>query len=187
MNSLETAVELVLRWPAKRQAQRAEVVNLLDAVIKDCRAALDIWQGYLDSPGAPGERWALVSWIGPERAKRLHEINLSAKGRLKALADTAGPEAGRFILFEEDVIEMAYGLLNDGQTGPDAAQAAVARLTERIARLTGLAQRLRSAKPPAAKAATPKAAKKKTAKQAAAPKKTAARKKTKPKPAPKKK
>lgn len=186
MNSLEKAVELVLRWPAKRQAQRAEVVNQLEAVIKDCRAALDIWQDYLNSPGAPGERWALVSWLGPERAKRLHEINLSARGGLKALADTAGPEAGRFILFEEDVIEMAYGLLNNGETGTDAAKAAVARMTERIAHLTELAQRLRSAKPPAAKAA-PKAAKKKTAKKAAGPKKTAARNKTKPKPAPKKK
>lgn len=186
MNSLEKAVELVLGWPAKRQAQRAEVAGRLDAVIKDCRAALDIWQGYLDSPGAPGERWALVSWIGPERAKRLHEINLGAKGRLKALADTAGPEAGRFILFEEDVIEMAYRQLNDGETGPDAAKAAVARMTERIARLTELTQRLRSAKPPAAKAG-PKAVKKKAVKNTAGPKKTAARKKTKPKPAPKKK
>jgi len=187
MNSLEKAVELVLRWPAKRQVQRAEIASHLEAVIKDCRAALDIWQGYLNSPGAPGDRWALVSWVGPERAKRLHEINLSAKGRLKALADTAGPEAGRFILFEEDAIEMAYGLLNEGETGPDAAKTALARMTERIAHLTELAQRLRSAKPPAAKAATPKAAKKKTAKQAAGPKKTATRKKTKPKSAPKKK
>lgn len=181
MNSLEKAVELVLGWPAKRRAQRAEIVNRLEAVIKDCRAALDIWQGYLNTPGAPGERWVLVSWIGPERAKRLHEINLSAKGRLKALADAAGPEAGRFILFEEDVIEMAYRLLNDGETGPDAAKVAVAHMTERIARLNELVQRLRSAKPPATKA-TPK-----TAKKAARPKPAAMRKKTKPKPAPKKK
>lgn len=180
MNSLEKAVELVLRWPAKRQVQRAEIVSLLEAVIKDCRAALDIWQGYLNSPGAPGDRWALVSWVGPERAKRLHEINLSAKGRLKALADTAGPEAGRFILFEEDAIEMAYGLLGDGETGPDAAKAALARMTERIAHLTELAQRLRSAKPPAAKAT-----KKTTVKKAARQKSAAVRKKAKP--APKKK
>lgn len=184
MNSLEKAVELVVRWPAKQQAQRREVVSRLDAVIMDCRAALDIWRGYLDSPGAPGDRWALVSWIGPERAKRLHEINLGAKGRLKALADAAGPEAGRFILFDEDVIEMAYRLLNDGETGPDAAKAAVARMTERIDHLTDLAQRLRTAKPPAAKAA-PKTAKKKTAKKATGLKKATARKKTKP--APKKK
>lgn len=186
MNSLEKAVELVLGWPAKRQAQHAEVVNRLEAVIKDCRAALDIWQDYLNSPGAPGERWALVSWIGPERAKRLHEINLSARGGLKALADTAGPEAGRFILFEEDVIEMAYRLLNDGETGPDAAKASITVMNDRIQRLSDWVQRLRSTKSPATKAA-PKTASKKTAKKAAGPKKTAARKKTKPKPAHKKK
>ncbi|OGI44944.1 MAG: hypothetical protein A2150_00835 [Candidatus Muproteobacteria bacterium RBG_16_64_11] len=186
MNSLEKAVELVVRWPARQQAQRMEVANRLDAVIKDCRAARDIWQGYLDSPGAPGDRWALVSWIGPERAKRLHEINLGAKGRLKTVADAAGPEAGRFILFEEDVIEMAYRQLPDGETGPDAAKASIAVMNERIKLLGDWVQRLRSAKPLATKAAS-EAAKKKTAKKPIHAKPAATKKKAKPKPAPKKK
>lgn len=83
-------------------------------------------------------------------------------------------------------------MLNDGETGPDAAKAAVARMTERIAQLTELAHRLRSAKPPATKAA-PKTAKKKVAKKAAARKKNLTQKKPNPrkikphKPAPKKK
>lgn len=181
MNSLEKSVELVLRWPTSRNAQRAEVISHLEAIIKDCRAALAVWQAYLDNPGAPGARWALITWLGPERVKQLHEINLSARSHLKALADTAGPEAGRFILFEEDVIEMAYRQLPDGETGLDAAQASITVMNERIARLNAWVQRLRGAKPPAAKAA-PKAIKK-----TAGPKTTRLAKKTKPRPAPKKK
>ncbi len=150
MNSLEKAVELVLQWPPNRQAQRVEVINHLEAIIKECRAALAVWQAYIDNPGAPGARWALVTWLGPERVKHLHEINLSARGHLKTLADSAGPETGRFILFEEDVIEMAYRQLPDGETGPDAAKASIAVMNDRIKRLTEWVQRLRSAKPPAA-------------------------------------
>lgn len=184
MNSLEKAVELVLRWPASRNAQRAEVISHLEAIIKDCRAALAVWQAYLDNPGAPGARWALITWLGPERVKQLHEINLSARAHLKALADTAGPEAGRFILFEEDVIEMAYRQLPHGETGPDAAKASIAVMNERIARLSAWVERLRSAKPVAIKTQA-KAAKKKPAKRPARAKPVTKKKKAKP--APKKK
>jgi hypothetical protein len=184
MNSLEKAVELVLRWPASRNTQRTDVIHHLETVIKDCRAALAVWQAYLDNPGAPGARWALITWLGSERVKQLHEINLNARAHLKALADTAGPEAGRFILFEDDVIEMAYRQLPDGETGTDAAKASIAVMHDRIQRLTDWVQRLRSAKPPAGKA-SPKTSAKKPAKKSARPKPAAMRKK--PKPAPKKK
>jgi len=186
MNSLEKAVELVLRWPASRNAQRTEVINHLEAILKDCRAALAVWQAYLANPGAPGARWALITWLGPERTKQLHEINLSARAHLKALADTAGPEAGRFILFEDDVIEMAYRQLPDGETGSDAAKASIAVMNDRTQRLGDWVQRLRTAKPPAAKA-SPKASARKPAKKTARSKPAAMRKKPKPKPAPKKK
>ncbi len=184
MNSLEKAVELVLRWPASRSAQRAEVINHLEAIIKDCHAALAVWQAYLSNPGTPGARWALITWLGPERTKQLHEINLSARAHLKALADTAGPEAGRFILFEDDVIEMAYRQLPDGETGTDAAKTSIAVMNERIKQLGDWVQRLRSVIPPTAKAA-PKTGYKNSFKKPGRAKPAATKKK--PKSAPKNK
>jgi hypothetical protein len=154
MNSLDRAIELVLRWKADRQKQRAEILARLEAVVKECQAAVQVWQGYLDKPGAAGDRWTIVSWIGPDRAKQLHEINLRAKQNVEEVCRMAGPEAGRFIALEEnvDVIEMAYRMLKPGETGVDAARAAVQKLQERIEYLKGLIERLRAGKPAATSA-----------------------------------
>jgi hypothetical protein len=176
MNSLDRAIELVWRWKADRQKQRADVLDRLETVVKDCQAAVQVWQGYLDKPGAPGDRWTIISWIGPVRAKQLHDINLRAKQNIEELCRMAGPQAGRFIGLEEnvDVIEMAYRMLKPGETGTDAAKSAVQKMQERMDYLRGLMQRLRAAKP----------AGKKTAKKNNAPKKT--KKKSTAKPARKK-
>ncbi len=161
MNSLDKAVELVLRGKADRQKDRAEVVARLESVIKECQMAMQVWQGYLAKPGAPGDQWTIISWIGAERAKQLLDINLRAKQMVEEACRLAGPEAGRFVHFDEDPVETAYRQLKQGESGGDAAKTAVERLQARMNLLRGLIERVRSAKSAAAPA-------KGTAKKAAA-------------------
>jgi len=152
MNSLDKAVELVLRWKADRQKDRAEIAARLEGVIKECQAAIEVWQEYLVKPGAAGDQWTIVSWIGAERAKQLLDINLRAKQLVETACRTAGPEAGRFVHFDEDPVETAYRQLKQGESGIDAAKIAVERLEARTKYLRGLIERIRSAKPAAAPA-----------------------------------
>ena len=170
MDSLDRAIELVMRWKADRQKQRADVLSRLDAVVKDCQTAVQVWQGYLAKPGAPGDQWTIVSWVGPDRAKQLHEINLRAKQNVEEVCRMAGPQSGRFVTLDDDVIEMAYRMLKPGETGTDAAKIAAQRLQERMEYIRGLMQRLRTAKP-ASKSAAKQSAPKKAGGKAAMPSK----------------
>jgi hypothetical protein len=182
MDSLDRAVELISRWKAERQKQRAEALASLEAVIKECQSAVQVWQGYLDKPGAPGDHWTILSWIGPVRSKQLHDINLRAKENVEAVCRLAGPQAGRFIALEEkvDVVEMAYRMLKPGESGTDAAKTAVLRQQERIEYLRGLIQRIRAGKPEgktvAAKKSAPAKSKKKSATRSVKKKKAPAKK-----------
>jgi hypothetical protein len=171
MDSLDRAIELVIRWKADRQKQRADVLSRLDTVVKECQTAAQVWQGYLAKPGAPGDQWTIVSWVGPDRAKQLHEINLRAKQSVEEVCRMAGPRSGRFVALDDDVIEMAYRMLKPGETGADAAKTAIQRLQERMDYIRGLMQRLRGAKP-ASKVASTKASGKKPVTKHSAPKKT---------------
>jgi len=177
MDSLDRAIELVIRWKVDRQKQRAELLSRLDTVVKECQAAAQVWQGYLAKPGAPGDQWTIVSWVGPDRAKQLHEINLRAKQNVEEVCRMAGPRSGRFVTLDEDVIEMAYRMLKPGETGADAAKTAVQRQQERMEYIRGLMQRLKAApakasgKKPAAKRSAPKKASKPSKKKAAPAKK----------------
>lgn len=175
MDSLDRAIDLVSRWKADRNKHRAEVLARLENVIKDCQVAIKVWQDFLDKPGAPGDQWTIMSWIGPARAKQLHEINLRAKTSVEEVCRMAGPAAGRFVVLDEDVIEMAYRQLKPGESGIDAAKTAVANTQKYMDYLRGLIERARSAKAPAAGKSPAKKAKQKaaakTAKKKAAPKK----------------
>ncbi|MEW6331177.1 MAG: hypothetical protein AB1560_06940 [Pseudomonadota bacterium] len=176
MDSLDRAIDLVVRWKADRGKQRAEVLNCLEGVIKDCQAAAKVWEDFLGKPGAPGDQWTIVSWIGPARAKQLHEINLRAKAGVEEVCRLAGPAAGRFAGLDTDVVEMAYRQLKPGESGIDAAKTALANTQKTVDYLRGLIERARNAKAPAAagKGKAKKAKKKsaaKPAKKKAAPKK----------------
>ncbi len=171
MYSLERAVELVSRWPSGKDKERARLAGLVDELVGRCQEAKKVWEGYLASPGAPGNQFALMSWIGAARTKQLHEINLVAREALLRLTAAAGPGAGRIANFDDDVIEMAYRQLQPGETGTDAAKKAIIRLDEQIGYLGSLRQRLLTAKGKPAPAAKPAAGKKKpAAKKAAAAK-----------------
>jgi hypothetical protein len=171
MNTLDTAVNLL----AKRGTgpARERTLGLLDGLIQECRAAAGVWRDYEASPGAAGDQWSLVSWIGPARARQLHEINLAAKAQLLEIGRLAGPEAGRFMDLDDDLIEMAYRQLNPDETGPDAARAAVDQLEGRAAHLLELRTQLKAVKPKSKpkKASAKKAAPKKALKKKAPNKK----------------
>ncbi len=176
MYSLDKAVGLVLQWPADRRKDRNEIISLLEEVVKNCRNAIQVWQNYLDAPGDPGDQWTLVSWMGPERVKELYEINLSAKEHIKRVSDIAGPEASRFVIFDEDIIEMAYRQLRPDETGPDAARLAIQRMGERIDHVHDLIERIRTTKPAIEKTSKARPARKAAGKRP--PKKQKAGKKT---------
>lgn len=177
MDSLNRAMDLVSRWKTDRKKERAEMVALLESVVLDCQASKGVWQEYLSNPGAPGDQWTLVSWVGPARAKQLHEINLRAKESVEKICRLAGPEAGRFVVLDEDVTEMAYRQLKPDETGPEAAKTAVANLEKRAEYLRELKERLRRPPAPGKAAKVAKKTNKKIPKKAAKP----ARKKAPPK------
>ena len=174
MESLNRAMDLVSRWKADRNKQRAEIVAHLEGVIAECQAAAGVWQEILDAPGAPGTFGSLVMAAGPDRARQLHEINLRARARVAEVCRLAGPAAGRFVALEdEDVTGMAYRQLVPGEGVTDAARAALQSLQARADYLRGLIERARRAgsavaeKRPAKKSAG-KGVKKKSAKKKAA-------------------
>ncbi len=150
MKSLEAAITAIAKWPATKQKERASAQAALAGLIADCEAAIKVWEGYLAAPTTAGDRWSIVSWIGAERAKQLHELNLSAKARLAQICRSAGGKAARTVDLEDELIEMAYRMLKPGETGTDAARSAVQTLQQRIEYLRGLSAQL-AASPPAVK------------------------------------
>lgn len=148
MKSLEKAIDLMRQWPAARAKEREEAAGVLEAAIRDCEAAIGIWQDYIANPGEPAKaERSVMTWIGSQRAKHLHELSLQAQARIEQVCRMAGPPASRFAALEEDLIEAPYSQLKAGQSGPDFARQAVARLNDRITFLRGLITRLRNAEP----------------------------------------
>ena len=166
MQILDQAVETI----RKLGANGAPLAVKLEAIAACGDQAVRIWQGYLDSPGAPGDKYTVMSWIGAERAKNLHELSLQAHALVKDVCAAAGKQA-RFLVLDESPITLAYRGLKEGETGPQAAQALLAEQQATNKHLRALADKLRVIKPAA------KAVKKPAAKKKAAPKKKVVAKK----------
>lgn len=171
MQILDQAVAVM----RERGVDGARVAAQLEAIAGCGEQAARLWQGYLASPGAPGDKYTMVSWIGAERAKQLHELSLKAHELVNTVCAATGGQA-RFLVLDESPVVLAYRGLKEGETGPQAAQVSLDMQQEHIKHLRLLADQVRGLKP-GAKAAMKPAAKKKTPPQ----KKVAARK-----PAPKK-
>jgi len=169
MDSLDRAIDLISRWKADRQKQRKDVLTLLEGVKKECQTAMTVWQSFLDKPGEPGNQWTVMSWIGPDRAKQLHEINLRAKHHVENVCRLAGPAAGRFVVLDVDVLEMGYRQLNPGETGMQAAQSAISRTQQFEKYVEGLMSRVRNAKAAPAASGKKSVAKKSKAKRSKKP------------------
>lgn len=179
MQILDQAVETI----RKQGANGAALAEKLEAIAACGDQAARLWQGYLASPGAPGDKYTVMSWIGAERAKQLHELSLEAHALVQAVCAATGNQA-RFLVLDESPISLAYRGLKEGETGMQAAQALLAEQQATNKHMRLLADKLRvikqtsnAAKKPAAKKAAPKATKKKSAaKKKAAAKKPASKK-----------
>jgi hypothetical protein len=171
MQILDQAVEAI----RKQGANGAPLAAKLEAIAACGDQAARLWQGYLDNPGAPGDKYTIVSWIGAERAKQLYTLSLQAHALVKEVCAAAGKQA-RFLVLDESPITLAYRGLKEAETGPQAAQALLAEQQATNKHLRTLADQLRVIKAVAAKPA-PKAMKKPAAKKkAAAKKKTSVKK-----------
>ena len=188
MQILDQAVAAILKQGAKGRVSGAPPATKLEAIAACGEQAAHIWQGYLDNPGAPGDKYTVMSWVGAERAKQLYELSLQAHALVKDVCAAAGGQA-RFLVLDESPIVLAYRGLKEGETGPQAAHGMLAEQQATNKHLRALADKLRAiksiaAKPaakavkkPAAKKAAPKAVTKKAvAKKKTAVKKPAARK-----------
>ena len=178
MHTLERLGELVAKG-ISREAARAGAIARLETLVEKCNEAIKIWQEYQKSPGAPGDKWSVLSWVGSARAKRLHEIGLEANDAvLQACVLLDGRDTHTAAL-EDSVIEMAYRQLGAGESGMDAATTSVRLMQERVADIRKLVQRVKTAPVRAAKKTAAKPAKKKSAgrKKPVAKKKPAAKKK----------
>jgi len=179
MQILDQAVEII----RKRGGHGAQVASRLEAIAALCDEAARIWKGYVDNPGAPGDKYTLISWMGADRANQLQDLSFKAKTLVDEVRAATGPEA-RFLVFDESPIVMAYVQLRDGETGPQAAQDRLAVQQAMSRHLRALADKVRSVKPGATQktagkpAAKKKAAKQKPAKKAVARKKTTTKKKS---------
>ncbi len=168
MQILDQAVEVIRH----QGADGARVAAALEAIAASGEEAARIWQGYLNSPGAPGDKYTVVSWVGSERARQLYDLSLKAKEQVKAVCSAAGSEA-RFLVLDESPIVLAYGGLKEGETGPQAAQAALASQQAVNKHLRALADKVRSVRPMAAKKAASRPAGKAPARKPTAKKKVA--------------
>lgn len=157
---LDEAVDIIAAW-FSNDAKRRQAVAHLEALIDDCRAAIKVWAGYLENPGAPGDRFSIISWVGPDRANRLQDIDFQARERIMAVAELAGTAAGSGL--GRHLVANAYRILKPGETGPQAAEASIGELDRSIAHLESLIERLRKTGParplpaPKTAAARPKA------------------------------
>jgi len=175
MQILDQAVEAIRKQAGKGRVDGTRVAATFEAIAACGEEAARIWQGYLNSPGAAGDKYTIVSWIGGERAKQLHELTLKADVLVKQACAAAGDQA-RFLVLDESPVMNAYRGLKEGETGTQAAQAMLAQQQANNKHLRALADNVRAIRP-AAKAPT---AKKPAAKKKPAPKSA------KKKPAPKK-
>ena len=179
MQILEQAVDAM----RKQGANGAEVAAKLEAIAALGDEAARIWQGYLSQPGASGDKYTLISWIGAERARQLYELHLKAKVLVGEVCAAAGPLA-RVLVLDESPVVMAYVQLNEGETGVQAAQGRFADQQAMNQHVRGLANQARTLKPGVVKAAAQPAGKTPAAKPSA--RRVAAKKKpTAKKPAPK--
>ncbi len=144
MKSIEDVVVKIEGWDRRRSKDRDQVLVGLDALSATCDEAIEVWKRYLDNPGAGGDKWTAVGWVGAERAKRLHELNLRSCELLHLLFAISGSDAARFIAYEGNIIEMAYRQLGPGETGPDMARSAIDSMNARRAYLRSLAERVKS-------------------------------------------
>jgi hypothetical protein len=159
MQILDQAVTVM----RQRGAPGTQVAASLEALAAVSDEAARIWQGYLDQPGAAGDKYTLVSWVGPDRARQLYELSLTAKGLVDEVCAATGPQA-RFLVLDEGPIALAYVQLHDGETGPQAAQRQLAAQQDMGKHLRALADAVRGLKPAAAKGTTkPKTPAKKAA------------------------
>lgn len=168
MQILEQAVAAIRQHSARGRVDGARLATSMEAVMACGDRAARLWQGYLDNPGAPGDQYTLMSWIGADRAKQLHEQSLLAHEHVTAICAAAGDQA-RFLVLDESPIVLAYAGLKEGQTGIEAAQAMLAAQLANNKRLHALADYLRSINSTPAKAVTPAAARKSVAKKPVSP------------------
>jgi len=181
MQILDQAVAVM----RKRGADGARVAAQLEEIAAIGEQAARVWQGYLDQPGATGDQYSLVTWMGPDRTRELFDLSLKARHLVDAVCAAAGPEA-RFLVMDESPIVLAYVGLKEGESGPQAAAARLASQQAMNSHLRELAGQVRSLKASAkstktaARAAASKPAARKAVKRAAkkkpVPKKKTAKK-----------
>lgn len=189
MQILDQAVAVM----QKRGVDGATVAKQLEKLADVGERAARVWKGYLEHPGPAGDKYSLITWMGPQPARDLFSLSLEARSLVDAICAAAGPEA-RFLVMDESPILMAYVGLKDGETGPQAAADRMAMQLARNAHFRKLADRIRSVKPGGGAAKPVAKAKAKKKPKAVKPVKKVARKKvaktkaaTKKKPAKKKK
>ena len=117
MDCLNRTIALIEQGRMDREIDRKQAVTGLEAVIAKCEEAINVWQEYLKSPGTPGDKWSVLSWVGPQRGIRLHEIGLEARQQMMQACLALGAAGGHIAALEDGVVVSAYGQLMTGQTG----------------------------------------------------------------------
>ena len=126
MTLLQQTVEVVNQWAPDREDDRRQCVALLDQVVRNLEAAIEVWKAVrAEAPDVSDPLTALLS-IGSARSKRLYEIYMDEKEVAEELTKLTGvPVKDTLGLTEELDIIQAYGQLQPGQTVGEKADRAI--------------------------------------------------------------
>lgn len=157
---------------------RSNAVSLLNGIIDDLNAGIEVWEGFQQSgsgsvSSGPG---SFGGWAGFSIEKKLFEIDLNARDKAREASN------GRSSL-DDPIVVLAYSKLGDSETASERCQNAIDEMRNRIGKVNELIEIINSTKPKkaastsTAKQSAPKSsAGKKPAKKKSTKKKTAAKK-----------
>ena len=175
MHGLEQGITQLANYEMNAKV-RSNAVSLLNGIIDDLNAAIDVWSGFQKSGKLSSAPGSFGGWAGFSIEKKLFEMDLSAREKAKLAS------AGKSSL-DDPVVVLAYSKLGDSESADDRCKSAIDELRNRIGKINELIELINSTKPKkAAATAEQKPVEKASAKKTSGGKKAAKKKATAGKP-----
>lgn len=94
--------------------------------------SIAVWQEFLDSGRTSDDRFTAVLWLGAKASKALFAQHLEARAAATELSGlTELPFSDLMGMAEEISVVMAYDALQEGETVPERAEAAITTMSGR--------------------------------------------------------
>lgn len=133
MNALTMVMKELDRKPSA--AKRNKAAPYFEALIGDLHHAIELWREATHNE-APDEKYSFAMMLGPERSRRLHEVQIATRAHFMALCAAVGGPAARIAGLEDNLIEEPYRQRKEGETFESRRQQSIAAMETRIAMLS---------------------------------------------------